>query len=64
MISVINVKICNVALHRVGNKLRDEKYVLSNSNYTDLTITVTGKVLNISFVNAGGTLTVFSGNKD
>jgi len=33
MISVINVKICNVALHRVGNKLRDEKYVLSNSMF-------------------------------
>ena len=31
MISAINVKICNVALHKVGNKLRDENYVFSNS---------------------------------
>lgn len=44
--------------------MSQNQYVLTNSNYTDLTITVTGKVLNVSFVNAAGTLTTFSGNKD
>ena len=29
MISAIETIICNVVLHRVGNKLRDENYLLS-----------------------------------
>lgn len=30
MISAVETKICNVVLHKVGNKLRDENYLLSN----------------------------------
>jgi hypothetical protein len=31
MISAIDIKICDMTIHKVGNKLRDEKYLLSNS---------------------------------
>ena len=31
MISAIDIKISNTIIHKIGNKLRDEKYLLSNS---------------------------------
>lgn len=40
------------------------QYVLTNSNYTNVTVTVAGKVLNVSFVNVAGTMTTYSGTKD
>lgn len=38
--------------------------ILTNANYSQITMYVTGNTLNISFVNAGGTMTTYLGNKN
>ena len=40
------------------------QYNLTNINYSDITMYVSGKTLNISFVNAAQTMTSFVGTKD
>lgn len=40
------------------------QYVLTNANYSNMTATVSGKVLNVNFLNGAGTITTFTGSKD
>lgn len=45
MISAIDIKINNAIIHRIGNKLRDEKYLLSNS-FLQLNETIKDALIN------------------